>query len=102
MNRDLALERKLRKILTPVVPRKTYVTAAKRSFLTASRMPVEMEKPRGMAETVTFATLGLGAVATIAAVTAIGVKIVEVVSTGSILEDAAQRQRAKKPKPSLI
>jgi len=60
-----------------------------------------MEKPRGMAETITLATLGLGAVATIAAVAAIGVKVVEVVSTG-VLNEPSGGHRAKKPKPSMV
>jgi hypothetical protein len=101
MNRDLVLERQLRKVLTPVAPRKDYVAAAKRKFLSVGRMPVEMEKPRGMAETVTLATLGLGAVATIAAVAAIGVKVVEVVSAG-LLSESGGGHRAKKPKPSMV
>jgi hypothetical protein len=102
MNRDITLERKLRKVLTPVTPRKEYVAASKRRFRPAEQMPVEIEQPRRVAETVTFATLGLGAVATIAAIAAIGVKLVETVSAGALLDSAGKQQRAKKPKPSMI
>lgn len=102
MNRDIALEKKLRIVLTPISPRMEYVAAEKRRFQAINRMPVELAQPRSMAEAVTLAALGLGAVATIAAVATIGVKLVGVVSSGAILMKAANDHPAKKQKPSMV
>jgi hypothetical protein len=102
MNNESALERRLRKVLVPVLPRKEFVADNKRKFGFSTRMPVEMEHPHRMKETVTLATLGLGAVASIAAVATIGVKVVNWIGSDMVFLKASKTSRSKEVKPSLI
>jgi hypothetical protein len=65
-------------------------------------MPVELERPRRIQDTVMLATLGLGAVASIAAVATIGVKVANWAGSNSTMLNTLKTRRSKGVKPSLI
>jgi hypothetical protein len=69
------IEKLLRTVLQPIAPRKAYVQALKKRLLFGRRMKVEVEPDHSMQETITLATVGLGAIATVAAITALGVQL---------------------------
>jgi hypothetical protein len=69
------LENALRSALKPITPRVEYVKALKRRLLLGQRMRVEMEVDRSVQDTLTLATVGLGALATVAAITTLGVQL---------------------------
>jgi hypothetical protein len=66
----------LRQMLQPVHPRSAYVQALKRRLLAGRRMKVEVETDHTVRETITLATVGLGAIATVAALTTLGVQLI--------------------------
>ncbi|MBN2085928.1 MAG: hypothetical protein JW748_11970 [Anaerolineales bacterium] len=90
MNTERALEAKLRSVLVPVSPRKGYASMLKNKILANSRMPVELEKAGRAGEIATWTTLGLGAVATIAAVATIGGMVAGLFGSGVLLLGAAK------------
>jgi hypothetical protein len=96
MDRLSSIEKKLSKVFVPVQPRIAYVKTLKDKLMRDRRMPVEMEQPVDVREAVTMAALGLGAVATIAAVTTIGVKLADLIGSGGILAKAAAPQKRAK------
>jgi hypothetical protein len=85
------MEARLKRVLTPVMPRKGYARFLKEKLLSDSRMPVELEKADRVGEIVTLTTLGLGVVATVAAVATIGGKITGLLGSGVLLLGAAKR-----------
>jgi hypothetical protein len=91
MNTERAWEARLRRVLVPITPRKGYAAFLKRKLLSGTRMPVELEKPDRVGEVVTLTTLGLGAVATVAAVATIGRMLASVLGSGVLLFGAAKR-----------
>ena len=91
MNTERALEAKLRRALVPVSPRKGYASFLKTKLLSGSRMPVELEKTDRAGEIATLTTLGLGAVATVAAVATIGGMVAGLFGSGVLLMGAAKR-----------
>ena len=88
---ERAMEAKLRSALTPVSPRKGYAALLKKKLLAGRRMPVELEKTPRVGEVITLTTLGLGAVATVAAVATIGGMVAGVLGSGALLLGAAKR-----------
>ncbi len=57
-------------------------------------MPVELERNQKVSEIVTLATIGVGALATVAAVATIGIKAVSLLGSGAILINAASKRRS--------
>jgi hypothetical protein len=96
MTTERALEAKLRHTLIPVFPRKGYANLLKQKLLSGSRMPVELEKADRAGEIVTLTTLGLGAVATVAAVATIGGMVAGLFGSGVLLLGAAKRGMERK------
>ena len=94
MKSEEVLENRIRRALIPVTPRKGYAAELKARLLSKARMPVEVEQHLSREEIVTIATVGIGALATLAAVTTIGVKFASLVGSGAILFNAATKQRA--------
>jgi hypothetical protein len=101
MTTERAIEAKLRRVLVPVSPRKGYASMLKTRLLSGSRMPVELEKAGRVGEIATLTTLGLGAVATVAAIATIGGMVAGLVGSGVLLLGAAKhgmgRKEAKAP-----
>jgi hypothetical protein len=91
MTTERTMESKLRRALIPVAPRKGYAAMLKRKLLSHSRMPVELEKTDRSSEIATLTTLGLGAVATIAAVATIGGMVAGLLGSGVLILGAAKR-----------
>jgi hypothetical protein len=91
MTTERALEARLRKALIPVTPRKGYATVLKQKLLAGSRMPVELERVGRGGEVATLTTLGLGAVATVAAVATIGGMVARLLGSGALILGAAKR-----------
>jgi hypothetical protein len=75
------LEELLRNALQPIAPRAEYVQALKKRLLFRHRMKVEMEAHHSMQDTLTIATVGLGAIATVAALTTLGVQLLQRTNT---------------------
>jgi|WetSurMetagenome_2_1015567.scaffolds.fasta_scaffold711817_2 hypothetical protein len=96
MNTERGMETKLRRVLVPVVPRKGYAAALKERILAETRMPVILEKSNRVREIVTFTTLGLGAVASVAAVATIGGMMAGLFGSGVLLLGAAKSGMAQK------
>jgi hypothetical protein len=92
MNTERAIETKLRRLMIPVSPRKGYAAALKERILTETRMPVVLEKLDRSGEIATLTTLGLGAVATVAAVATIGGTIAGVFGSGILLLGATAKR----------
>ncbi|MBN1438389.1 MAG: hypothetical protein JW929_03180 [Anaerolineales bacterium] len=91
MTTERSMEAKLRRALIPVAPRKAYARILKAKLLSGPRMPVELEKADRVGEIVTLTTLGLGAVATVAAVATIGGKVAGLLGSGILLLGAAKQ-----------
>jgi anti-sigma factor RsiW len=91
MTTERSMESRLRRVLIPLAPRKGYAAILKRKLLAHTRMPVELEKTTRSAEIATLTTLGLGAVATVAAVATIGGMIAGLAGSGALLLGAAKR-----------
>jgi len=68
----------------------------KNKLLSGSRMPVELEKADRAGEIATLTTLGLGAVATVAAVATIGGMVAGLLGSGVLLLGAAKRGMGRK------
>jgi|GEM_PF-6480147 len=98
MTTERALEAKLRSMLVPISPRKGYASMLKNKLLSGSRMPVELEKADRAGEIATLTTLGLGAVATVAAVATIGGMVAGLLGSGVLLLGAAKRGMGRKEK----
>ncbi len=96
MTTERALEAKLRRVLVPVSPRKGYASLLKTKLLSGSRMPVELEKTGRSGEIATLTTLGLGAVATVAAVATIGGMVAGLLGSGVLLLGAAKPGMGRK------
>jgi hypothetical protein len=96
MTTERALEAKLRSVLVPISPRKGYASMLKNKLLSGSRMPVELEKTDRAGEIATLTTLGLGAVATVAAVATIGGMVAGLFGSGVLLLGAAKRGMGRK------
>jgi hypothetical protein len=94
MAREENLEKRIQRALIPVAPRKGYAAALKAKLLKETRMPVELERSQRVSEIITLATIGFGALATVAAVATIGIKFASIVGSGAILLNAASKQRA--------
>jgi hypothetical protein len=94
MAREDNLEKRIQRALTPVAPRKSYVAALKATLLKGNRMPVEVERSQRINEIVTLTTIGVGALATVAAVATIGIKFASLAGSGALLLNAASKQRA--------
>jgi hypothetical protein len=90
------LEKRIQRALIPVVPRKGYAAMLKARLLEGTRMPVELERSQRVSEIVTLTTIGVGAVATVAAVATIGIKFASLIGSGAILLNAASKQRASR------
>jgi hypothetical protein len=101
MTTEKAMEGKLRRALTPVIPRKGYALMLKRRLLSQTRLPVELEKTSRTGEIVTLTTLGLGAVATVAAVATIGGMVAGLFGSGVLILGATAKHgvRGNKAKP---
>jgi hypothetical protein len=69
------IEQMLRSMFQPITPRKAYLHALKNRLRFGRRMKVEVEQDHSMQETITLATVGLGAIATLAAITTLGVQL---------------------------
>jgi hypothetical protein len=96
MNTDRSMEARLKRVLTPVMPRKGYARFLKDKLLSGTRMPVELEKVDRIGEIVTLTTLGLGAVATVAALATIGGRIAGIFGSGVLLLGATKQGMARK------
>jgi hypothetical protein len=96
MNTERSMEDRLKRVLVPVAPRKAYARVLKERLLSGSRMPVELAKADRVGEIVTLTTLGLGAVATVAAVATIGGMVAGLFSSGMLLIGAARRGMGRK------
>jgi hypothetical protein len=92
MTTERSMESKLRRALVPVAPRKGYAAVLKRKLLSGSRMPVELEKADPAREIVTLTMLGLGAIATVAAIATIGGKVAGLFGSGVLLLGATAKQ----------
>jgi len=90
------MESKLRRALIPITPRKGYAMLLKRKLLSNTRMPVELEKTSRASEIATLTTLGLGAVATVAAVATIGGMVASLVGSGVLLLGATAKRGVHK------
>jgi hypothetical protein len=88
------LEKRIQRALTPVAPRKGYIAVLKARLVKRTHMPVELERSQRINEIVTLATIGFGALATVAAVATIGIKFASLAGSGAILLNAASKQRA--------
>ena len=88
---ERTLEARLRRAFVPVPPRKGYASALKQKLLAGSRMPVEVERVGRGGEVATLTTLGLGAVATVAAVATIGGMVARMLGSGALILGAAKR-----------
>jgi hypothetical protein len=93
MAREENLEKRIQRALTPIAPRKGYAAVLKARLLMGTRMPVELEQRQRVREIVTLATIGVGALATVAAVATIGIKAVSLRGSGAILINAASKRR---------
>jgi hypothetical protein len=91
MTTERSMESKLRRALIPVAPRKGYAAVLKRKLLSSSRMPVELEKTDPAREIITLTALGLGAVATLAAIATIGGKVAGLLGSGVMLLGATAK-----------
>ena len=96
MNTERAFEAKLRSVLVPVSPRKGYASMLKNRLLSNSRMPVVLEKAGRAGEIATLTTIGLGAVATVAAVATIGGMVAGLLGSGVLLLGAAKHGMDRK------
>jgi hypothetical protein len=96
MTTEKSLEACLRRVLIPVTPRKRYASLLKEKLLSGTRMPVELEKADRAGEIVTLTTIGLGAVATVAAVATIGGMIAGLFGSSVLLFGAAKRSIGRK------
>ncbi len=94
MVREENFEKRIQRALIPVAPHKGYVAALKARLLKGTRMPVEMERGKRVNEIVTLATIGVGALATVAAVATIGIKSVSLLGSGAMLLRSASKRRA--------
>jgi len=96
-----SMETRLRRALIPVSPRKGYASMLKEKILSSSRMPVELEKTNRVREIVTLTTLGLGAIATVAAVATIGGMVAGLFGSGVLLLGATTKRggQRKEVKP---
>ncbi len=92
MTTERSMEARLRRVLIPVAPRKGYARVLKEKLLSGTRMPVELAKADRVGEIVTLTTLGLGAVATVAAVATIGGMVAGFFGSGVLLLDAATKR----------
>jgi hypothetical protein len=93
MVKEETIERRIRRVLIPVSPRKGYAAVLKNKLLKSSRMPVELEQNPRVNEIITLTTIGVGALATVAAVATIGIKFVGLFGSGAILLNAASKTR---------
>jgi hypothetical protein len=96
MNTERSIEERLKRALIPVAPRKAYARVLKERLLSRSRMPVELAKADRVGEIVTLTTLGLGAVASVAAVATIGGMVAGLFGSGVLLIGAAKRGMGRK------
>jgi hypothetical protein len=92
MQTEKSMEGRLRQALTPVAPRRGYAMMLKRKLLAQSRMPVAVEKTDRVREIVTLTTIGLGAVASVAAVAAIGGMVAGLFGSGVLLLGATAKR----------
>jgi hypothetical protein len=93
MVKEETIERRIRRVLIPVSPRKGYAAVLKNALLKSSSMPVEVEQNQRARELITLTAIGIGALATVAAAATIGIKIVGWVGSGAILLNAASKTR---------
>ncbi len=93
MAREDNLEKRIQRALVPVAPRKGYAALLKARLLKGTRMPVELERSQRVTEIVTLTTIGVGALASVAAVATIGIKFASLIGSGAILLNAASKQR---------
>jgi hypothetical protein len=98
MKTEKAMEQTLRRVLTPVTPRKGYAMLLKKKLLSQSKMPVELEKTDRMREIVTLTTIGLGAVATVATVATIGGMVAGLFGSGVLLLGATSKRGVPRKK----
>jgi len=91
MTTERAFEARLRRALVPVHPRMGYASVLKQKLLAGTRMPVELERVGRGGEVATLTTLGLGAVATVAAVATIGGMVARLLGSGALILGAAKR-----------
>jgi hypothetical protein len=91
MTTERSMESKLRRVLIPITPRKGYAAMLKRKLLSHTNMPVELEKTTRTGEIATLTALGIGAVATVAAVATIGGMVAGLLGSGALLLGAAKR-----------
>jgi hypothetical protein len=91
MGKEESIERRIRRVLVPVSPRKGYAAVLKNKLLNSSRMPVELEQNPRVNEIITLTAIGVGALATVAAAATIGAKFVGLLGSGAILLKAASK-----------
>jgi hypothetical protein len=89
------LEKQIHRALLPISPRKGYAAALKARLLRGTRMPVQLERNQKVSDLVTLATIGVGALATVAAVATIGIKAVSLFGSGAVLIKAASKRRSQ-------
>ena len=92
MKTEKSMEDRLRSALTPITPRKGYAEVLKKKLLAQTRMPVELEKTDRVREIVTLTTIGLGAVATVAAVATIGGMVAGLFGSGVLILGATAKR----------
>jgi hypothetical protein len=90
-----SIERRIRRVLVPVSPRKGYAAVLKNKLLNSSRMQVELEQNPSANEIITLTTIGVGALATVAAAATIGVKFIGLLGSGANL----LKEASKSPPP---
>jgi hypothetical protein len=94
------IEKMLRSMFEPIAPRAAYVQSLKKRLLANRRMKVEVEADHTMEETITLAAVGLGAIATVAAITTVGVRLFH--RTSAVRGRPANAQKTPTERPSAI
>jgi hypothetical protein len=104
MKNPESIERKLKRALTPIYPRKEFAWALKDKIISGTRMSVELEHDKGTAEVITLTAVGLGAIASVVVVATIGVKVAGLLGSGAVLLHATRKPQtgSQKAKPHFV
>jgi hypothetical protein len=94
------IEQLLRHVFEPIAPRAAYVQSLKKRLLASRGMKVEVEADHSIEETITLAAVGLGAIATVAALTTVGVRLFH--RTSAMRGHPAASQKTSSDRPSVI
>jgi hypothetical protein len=93
------IEQMLRNVFEPIAPRAAYVQSLKKRLLASRRMKVEVESDHSIEETITLAAVGLGAIATVAALTTVGVRLFH---RTTALRGHPVTQKSSTDRPSIV